>query len=154
MAGHLQTQMRHRDKEMVPRVLVVAMFSLMAASVALVAFAQLTDRPNVGVLTEAPVVQSLEITLTGDRSGHYIVQDADGTFLTDSARNRDGFVGVIGKVIDRERMLNGIDGNPPLTVVRRENGNIAILDPATDKVIELIGYGADNIAAFAKLLES
>ena len=49
-------------------------------------------------------------------------------------------------------MLEGVAGNPPLQLVRRENGHTAIIDPATNWSIELIGHGADNIAAFARLL--
>ena len=38
-------------------------------------------------------------------------------------------------------------------VVRRDNGNIAILDDTTGMAVELIGYGKDNVAAFAQLLD-
>ena len=47
MSG-LSTQMKLRDREMVPRFLVQAMFVLMGASLALVAYARLTERPLVG----------------------------------------------------------------------------------------------------------
>ena len=40
----LANQMKMRDREMVPRVLVIAMFALMAASLALVTFARVTDQ--------------------------------------------------------------------------------------------------------------
>jgi len=56
-------------------------------------------------------------------------------------------------VIDRERLVAGVAGTPPLQIVRRENGNVAILDPSTGMATELIGYGRDNVAAFAKLLD-
>ncbi len=153
-SSNLRTQMRHRDKEMVPRVLVIAMFSLMFASVALVSYAQLTDRPNVGVVKHSPIVESMEITLTGDRSSTYAVTDASGAQLAHSSGDQMGFIGVIGKAVDRERMLHGVVGNPPITVARRENGKFAIIDPSTEMVVDLIGYGADNIAAFATLLET
>jgi len=42
----------------------------------------------------------------------------------------------------------------PIQVVRRENENIAILDDQTGMAVELIGYGKDNVAAFAQLLEN
>lgn len=151
--SQLETQMRHRDREMVPRFLVVAMFCLMGLSVAIVSYAQLTGRPNVGVLVEAPVVAERTITLTGDRSGTYVVTDAEGRRLAASDEALGGFYGVIGRVIDRRRQVHGIEGNPHLTIVRRENGNVAVLDPATDFTIELIGYGADNVAAFARLVD-
>jgi hypothetical protein len=40
-----------------------------------------------------------------------------------------------------------------LRLVRRENGHVAILDDTTGWSIELIGYGQDNVAAFAKLID-
>lgn len=150
---HLEQRMRRRDREMVPRALVQAMFALMLASLALVAFAQWTDRPNVGVLVEAPIVEELAVTLTGDRSGTYVATAADGTVLAVSSGDMNGFIGVMGRVIDRERLVHRVEGNPPLRVVRRENGHVAILDDATGMATELIGYGADNVAAFARLLD-
>ena len=151
--SQLEQQMRHRDKEMVPRFLVQAMFALMIASLALVAYAQWFDVPNRGVLVEAPVVQSLDIVMEGDRNGVYVVTTPDGMQIASSADEKGGFLGVMGRVVDRERFKHNIAGNPPFQVVRRENGNIAILDDATGLRVELIGYGKDNVAAFARLLD-
>lgn len=151
--SQLEQQMRHRDKEMVPKILVQAMFALMAASLAIVAYAQWFDVPNRGVLVEAPVVQSLDIVLEGDRTGTYTVTTLDGTQIASSADEKGGFIGVMGRVIDRERFVHDLPINAPITVVRRENGNIAIIDDTTDLRVELIGYGKDNVAAFAKLLD-
>ncbi len=151
--SQLEQQMRHRDRDMVPRFLVQAMFGLMAATLALVAYAQWFNVPNKGVLVEAPILQSMEIVMTGDRSGTYEVTTPDGTFLASSADYKGGFLGVIGRVIERERFVHDLSGNAPVTVVRRENGNIAIIDDTTGLSVELIGYGKDNVAAFAKLLD-
>ncbi|SFS19862.1 photosynthetic complex assembly protein PuhC [Yoonia litorea] len=151
--SQLEQQMRHRDKEMVPRILVQAMFALMFASLALVAYAQWFNVPNRGVLVEAPVVQTLDIVMEGDRNGVYLVTTTDGNQIASSADEKGGFLGVIGRVIDRERFKQNVVGNPPFQVVRRENGNIAILDDATGLRVELIGYGQDNVAAFAGLLD-
>jgi putative photosynthetic complex assembly protein len=151
--GQLEQQMRHRDKEMVPRFLVQAMFGLMAAALAMVAYAQWFDVPNRGVLVEAPITQSLEIIMVGDRSGIYEVRTLDGQLIASSSDEKAGFIGVMGRVIDRERFVHDLTGNAPITVVRRENGNIAIIDDTTDLSVELIGYGKDNVAAFAKLLD-
>jgi putative photosynthetic complex assembly protein len=151
--SQLEQQMRHRDKEMVPRILVQAMFALMVASLALVAYAQWFDVPNRGVLVEAPVVASRDIVMTGDRNGTYEVTTPAGVQIASSADDLGGFIGVMGRVIDHERSKQNIVGNPPVQVVRRENGNVAILDDATGLRVELIGYGKDNVAAFAKLLD-
>ena len=151
--SQLEQQLRHRDKEMVPRFLVQAMFGLMAATLSLVAYAQWFDVPNRGVLVEAPVTQSLEIVMVGDRSGIYEVLTTDGQLIASSSDEKAGFIGVMGRVIDRERFVHDLTGNAPVTVIRRENGNIAIVDDTTDLSVELIGYGKDNVAAFAKLLD-
>ena len=153
MSG-LQTQMRHRDRDMVPKVLVQGMFALMIASVAIVAFAQWTGAPNAGVLVEAPVVKERSVVLTGGRDMTYAVTDAaTGAEIARSSDLRDGFIGVIGRVIERDRHVKRIEGNPPVRLVRRENGHTAIIDDSTGLVVELIGYGADNVAAFARLLD-
>ncbi|MFG5384808.1 MULTISPECIES: photosynthetic complex assembly protein PuhC [unclassified Yoonia] len=151
--SQLEQQMRHRDKEMVPRILVQGMFALMLASLGIVAYAQWAQVPNRGVLVEAPVVQSLDIVMTGDRNGIYQVMGTDGTLLASSADHKAGFIGVIGRVVDRKRLVYGLSSEQPLQVVRRENGNIAIIDETTAMSVELIGYGADNVAAFARLLD-
>jgi len=151
--SQLEQQMRHRDKEMVPTFLVRAMFALMIGTVAIVAYAQWADVPQQGVLVEAPIVDSVKVTLTGNRNGLYQVFDENGAVVVTSADNAMGFIGVIGRAVDREREVRGITTNDPITVVRRENGNIAIIDEAADMNVELIGYGKDNVAAFAQLLD-
>lgn len=151
--SQLEQQMRHRDKEMVPRILVQAMFALMVGTLALVGYAQWADVPQAGVLIEAPIAQSRTVTLQGDRTGKYVVLDENGTQIAASSDNKAGFLGVMGRVVDREREINNVALSGPITVVRRENGNIAILDPSTDMSVELIGYGVDNVAAFANLLK-
>lgn len=151
--SQLEQQMRHRDREMVPRVLVQAMFALMAASLAIVAYAQWFDVPNRGVLIEAPIVQSIDVTIIGDRSGRYVVMDANGVQLASSTDEMSGFISVMGRAIDRNRLNHDLPSNLPVQVVRRENGNIAVIDNNAGRSIELIGYGKDNVAAFAKLLD-
>lgn len=146
-------QMRHADKELVPRFIVRAIFGLMLATVSLVAWAQLTNQPKTGVLIEAPVVQELSFTFVGDRSGTYQMFDLDGQLVASSTDDMAGFIGVMGRSIERVRMVRNIPLDTPLRVVRRDNGHIAIIDDATGMVTELIGYGDDNVAAFARLVD-
>ena len=129
----LANQMKARDREMVPRVLVLAMFGLMLATLAMVAFARLTDQPLRGVPAVSEVVRERPITLLGSRSDGVAVLDAAGAQIAHSDEKRAG--------------------NPPLSLRRLANGHTLIHDPATDWSIELIGYGRDNVAAFAKLID-
>ena len=148
----LSKEMKYRQPDMVPRFLVVAMFGLMVITVALVAFAKLTDRPMRGVVQESAIVAERSITLEGTSSTGIYVLDEQGVRSAYSSENKAGFIDVVWVVINRERTVENIVGNPPLRLVRRENGHVAIIDPATDWKIELIGYGQDNIAAFARLI--
>ena len=149
----LANQMKMRDRDMVPRFLVICMFALMGLSLALVSFARLTDQPLRGVVPESAITQSRQITLDGNRNTGVAVLDTSGAEIARSDLNKSGFIDVIWVSVSRARKVNGVVGNPPLTLVRRENGHTAIIDPATNWSIELVGYGADNVAAFARLLD-
>jgi len=150
-----QQKLGKRDKEMIPLVLGRAMFGLAIVSVILVALARVTDRPLVGVASAPPIVDERVITFTAAAErGSYVVHDETGQQLVASSDPMAGFIGVMGQVLDRKRMLVGVDPATPLRVVRREDGRIDIVDDATNFTVELMGYGADNVAAFARLLDS
>lgn len=155
--SQLEVQMKMRDKDMVPRVLVQAMFALMLASLALVSFAVLSDRPHVGVLKISPIAAETTLILDGTRDGTVAVTTLAGDIVARSNDDKGGFIGVIWRVLARERMLREIPhpvaNTAPVRVVRRENGHIAVLDTVTDWSVELIGYGHDNVAAFARLVD-
>ena len=79
--------------------------------------------------------------------------NASGETIARSNDDKNGFIGVVHRVMMRERMLNQAPLNAPVRVVRRENGIVAVVDTVTDWSIELVGYGQDNVAAFAKLVD-
>ncbi|SEP67598.1 putative photosynthetic complex assembly protein [Loktanella sp. DSM 29012] len=141
------------DVEMVPRLLVVAMFGLMLITLSIAFFARTTDAPLVGVVPASPIVQSVDVALIGDRNGAYSVIGADGTVLAVSDRDKAGFIGVIGRVVARKRDTTGLPLDAPVQVVRRADGIVAIIDPLTQMDVPLMGYGQDNVAAFARLLD-
>lgn len=148
----LANQMKHRDREMVPKVLVQAMFALMLASLALVAFATLTDRPHVGTRPPVDVVDERVLTMRGDRSEGVGLYDADGTRVAHSSEKRKGFIDVIWVSVARARMQRGLADDAPIRVVRDTDGHVSVFDDASGFSIKLVGYGVDNVAAFADLL--
>ncbi len=61
----LANQMKARDRDMVPRFLVIAMFSLMAASLALVSFARLTGMPPTAIASLPEIVaERIELSVS------------------------------------------------------------------------------------------
>ena len=142
---------RTDNNDMIPIGLVRAMFALPLAALLLVGFASLTDRPQVAVPQAATVVDSWSIRLVGNDAQSVTVLDADGTLIADMAHG--GFVTVIQNGLMTMRRRHGIDPTLPIDIVRFENGRLAAIDPLTDYRVELTQFGADNQAAFERLLE-
>ena len=151
MSG-LQSQMRQRDVDMVPAVLVRSMFGVMLGALALTSYAVLTDRPLTGVPGPSPVVSEISVHLAGERNGDVAVIGPDGAVIARSDEDMNGFIGVMWRNLKRERMLHGQPDDAPVRVLRRANGHVAVVDDVTGLDVELIGYGRDNVAAFAKLV--
>ena len=53
----------------------------------------------------------------------------------------------------RARLVARIEGNPPIRLVRYDNGRLVAEDPATGWSAELYAFGQDNKAAFERLLD-
>ncbi|QUJ78381.1 photosynthetic complex assembly protein [Sulfitobacter albidus] len=149
----LENQMRARDRDMVPRVLVQAMFALMLGSLALVSYARITDTPLTGVAPAPAIVAETVVTFGGDRTTGITVHDATGTQIAASTDPRAGFIDVVWVAVMRERKVQGTDPAAPIRVVRRDGGRTDIIDDSTGWSLPLIGYGQDNVAAFATLID-
>lgn len=149
----LSKEMKHRDREMVPKVLVIAMFALMLAALVMVATARMTGRPVSSVVPHSAITSEMSITLDGSRTAGVAVLNSEGDVIAHSTENKAGFIDVIWQSVMRERTVQGVANDAPLRLVRRENGHVAVIDDITGWKIELIGYGQDNVAAFARLID-
>ncbi|MDR7125627.1 photosynthetic complex assembly protein PuhC [Pseudotabrizicola sp. 4114] len=139
------------EREMIPRVLLWAMFALAMITLAIVSLSVVTNRPHVGVPPAATAVQERWLVLEGKSAQAVVVRDADGTLLMDLPHG--GFITVIQSAMARARLVAQIPGNPPMRVVRYDNGRLVAEDPATGWSAELYAFGGDNKAAFERLLD-
>jgi putative photosynthetic complex assembly protein len=153
LTSPLARQMKARDKDMVPRVLVQAMFGLMLLSLTMVSYARLTDMPRTGLPTLDPIVAERSLTFGGDRNTGIQIYDENGAEIASSRRDKAGFIDVVWVSMSRERLVQRTDPAAPFRLIRRENGRLDVIDDSTGWQLELIGYGPDNIAAFARLLD-
>ncbi len=145
-----------RDKEMIPTVLIRAMFILCMCVLVIVSYARLTDRPLSAMppsIEEAPVVMERVIRIYGQMDGSARVLDLDGNVIVNFAQDEGGFVAGIYRVLERERGAVGAAASDPIRLVRFADGRIGLRDDFTDFRAELVGFGADNEATFARLLE-
>ncbi|GAB5447254.1 photosynthetic complex assembly protein PuhC [Gymnodinialimonas sp.] len=145
-----------RDKEMVPTVLVRAMFILCVCVLIIVSYARLTDRPlsaQPPTVEEVPIIHERTVQIYAEMNGSARVMGLDGTVIANFAPDEGGFVAGVYRVLERERGAVGAMASDPIRVVRFADGRIGLRDPLTDFRAELVGFGADNEAAFARLLE-
>lgn len=143
--------MQKRDREMIPRVLVYAMFGLALSSLALVSFAVLTDRPLVGVAEPEPLIARHEVILEGEGNASKVTS-TDGWVLMDTQHG--AFVTVIRSGLTRERLVHRVTGNPPVVIEQYQSGRMTLTDPATGWQVELSSFGAGNRAHFERLFQN
>ncbi|MCF6446008.1 photosynthetic complex assembly protein PuhC [Nereida sp. MMG025] len=141
-----------RDKEMIPRKLVMAMFGMALAVLAIVAFARIAGIDPSAQPPASPVKAEQLITLKGEMSGAVIVGRPDGTIIAELSAEEGGFVSGVARVVERERMKQGIDMTHPVRLMQFENNRLMVVDDQTGWRADLMGFGATNHAAFAKLL--
>ena len=145
------TSTPNREKDMIPRTLLLGMAALALSTLALASYSVATGRDRVGVPVAGTVVQSTAIVLEGKSAQAVVVKRPDGTVLADLPHG--GFITVIQSGMARERLVHGVTGNPPVNIVRYDNGRLVAEDPATGWSAELYAFGSDNKAAFERLVE-
>jgi putative photosynthetic complex assembly protein len=143
-------KLRSDNAEMIPLPLLRGMVALVLATVALVAFAALTNRDPVGVPKSSAIVTERQIVLQGHSAQAVTVLNIDGTMLVDLPHG--GFVTVIQSSLATERRKYGVDPLLPVRLVQYENGRLTVEDDHTGWSAELHAFGADNKAAFERLL--
>jgi putative photosynthetic complex assembly protein len=145
---------RSNPDEMIPRTLLRAVVALVLASLAVVVYARVTDAPLSATPPVSQVVSERKIVLhTTDLSGAVTVLGADGTLIADLTPETGGFIAGVARVIERERTKNRMPLDGPVTVTRNAAGRLSITDPSTGWSADLMGFGADNARAFARLLD-
>lgn len=146
-----QPALHNQKSEMIPTALLRAMFALAVTTLAITTAAVVSDRPTVGQPKASEVVESRAIILQGLDAQAVKVLNPDGTLLADLPHG--GFITVIQNAMARERLTHRVEGNPPINIVRYANGRLVAEDPETGWSAELYAFGADNKAAFERLLD-
>ena len=142
----------HPEKELVPRILVRAMFGLVMLCLILVSAHVWTGQPKVSVPPQSAVKMEKVLFLQGDMSGAARVVGVDGNVIADLSPEEGGFLSGVWRVLQRERTNARLPLDGPVVVTAYENGRMSVSDPTSGWSADLMGFGQDNAAAFAKLL--
>ncbi|MDA7423353.1 photosynthetic complex assembly protein PuhC [Thalassococcus lentus] len=146
------TRIHAPDKELVPRAMVRLMFGLVMLCLLMVSAHVWTGQPVVSAPPDSAIKVEKTLFLQGEMSGAARVLDANGSVIADLSPEQGGFLSGVWRVLQRERTKarTALDG--PVIVQAFDNGRMAITDPSTGWSADLMGFGQDNAAAFAKLL--
>jgi putative photosynthetic complex assembly protein len=140
------------DEGKVPIALVKGMFVLVVMTLLMVSGNTLLGNPVVSKPPVVPAAHTRVIYLDGTMGGAATVRDADGEMIADLSPEQGGFVAGVWRVLQRERTKHQVALDGPVTLIHGTNGRISIHDPSTDWGADLMGFGADNARAFAKLM--
>ncbi len=152
MSDATTTRIHAKPEELAPRLLVRLMFAMVLAVLALVTIARMTDRPLEATPSHAPIISERLIFLSGEASGAARILDETGSVLASFSADKGGFVAGIDRVIRRERAKSNIPSDAPVSLRLAQGNRLSIYDPATGWSAELMGFGADNLRTFARVL--
>lgn len=142
-----------RDREKIPTVLLRMMFALVICALIIVAYARLTDRPLEAMPNaDQPIIAERSIILSGEMNGSAQVMDTNGQVIASFSPEKGGFISGVYRVLVHERNKNNVPLHSPVRLVAFEDGRLALFDDVTGWRAELIGFGRDNYAVFARLL--
>ena len=143
--------LRHEDSAtLAPPILIKGLFGLALAVLVAVAAARLSGVEPSATPHQAEITASRTVTLVGGGAQAVTVLDETGAVLVDLAHG--GFVTVIQNGLQRARLVAGVDQDLPIRLVAYANGRLTAEDPHSGYSVELGSFGADNRAAFERLM--
>jgi len=134
-----------------PRAAVVGLGALLVGTVLAVAGARLTGVEVADDLS-APV-QERQLRFEDLADGGVAVRDAkDGQVLERIEPGSNHFLRAIMRGLVRERMRRGEGDEVPFQLARRVDGRLTLIDPVTNRVVDLGAFGTSNSGVFAEFL--
>ncbi len=140
------------DGKQFPVGVLYAAAALIALTLILTLVGRLTGLGTVGV-PEAAVAHQVEVQFIDEGAeGLVMASVSTGLPLARVAPGDDGFVRGVLRGMNRTRMLERIDQSKPFLLTEWADGRITLLDESTNRQIDLLGFGATNFEAFARLV--
>lgn len=142
-----------REQPVSPRALLCAAL-LVGFALFVTAGSRLT---NVGVAMtpQAQPVQSRVVKFSDGDDGSVLISAIPGVGTVYVVPPGDGgFVRGVLRGMGRERKLRGIGPEQPYQLTQWNNGRLSLGDPMTAVSVDLGSFGADNEAAFTRILDA
>lgn len=81
-----------------------------------------------------------------------VINAVTDTEIVRLLKGEDGFMRSVMRGFVRERKSLGLGPEVPFELTVWEDGLVSLIDPATQRRVELSAFGKDNVAAFTRLL--
>lgn len=136
----------------VPRPALIGAGLLISAAIALAALSQFSGIGHFSVPKAEPLA-SVALRFEDRADGAVTVLKADDdAVVTVLAPETNGFIRGVMRGLARGRKLQEVGAQVPFVLTRWDDGRLSLRDTATGHTVELVSFGPDNLAAFARLL--
>jgi putative photosynthetic complex assembly protein len=137
-------------KSLKPQWLVPA--AMLASIIFVIGFQVLNFEP-INVAQNSEIISSKVIYIEQSHDLATKILNENGDILVEYARGEQSFVSTVLTVINRDRRKRNLDTTGPVILQQKENGRLSIFDPSSQKELDLMGFGEDNIFVFRGILE-
>ena len=125
----------------------------MLASIIFVIGFQVLNFEPINVSQNSKIISSklIYIEQSDDLATKILNENSD--ILVEYPKGEQSFVSTVLTVINRDRLKRNLDTSGPVILQQKENGRLSIFDPSSEKELDLMGFGQDNILVFRDILE-
>ena len=127
--------------------------AVMLASIIFVIGFQVFNFEPINVSPNSTIISSKLIYIEQSDDLETRILNENGAILVEYPKDKETFVSTILRVINRDRIKRNIDKSGPLILQKKDNGRISIFDPSSEKEVDLMAFGEDNILVFRDILD-
>lgn len=135
-----------------PRGPLLALGGLVLAVLAAVSAVRLSGMPI--STPDAPAAVTRQLRFEDRPDGSIVVIDAVQGRVVQTITGQAGFIRGTLRGLARQRKLEGIGPERPFELIGRADGRLTLIDPATNRRVDLESFGPTNSAEFARLLQA
>jgi len=125
----------------------------MLASIIFVIGFQVLNFEPINVSQNSKIISSKLIYIEQSDDLATKILNENGSTLVEYPEGEQSFVSTVLTVINRDRLKRNLDTSGPVILQQKENGRLSIFDPSSEKELDLMGFGQDNILVFRDILE-
>ena len=125
----------------------------MLASIIFVIGFQVLNFEPINVSQNSKIISSKLIYIEQSDDLATKILNENGSTLVEYPEGEQSFVSTVLTVINRDRLKRNLDTSGPVILQQKENGRLSIFDPSSEKELDLMGFGQDNILVFREILK-